>query len=207
MAGSSTNVGRPRGRTSLGRSSLLFVPGAAVVGAIVVAMAQGAVAAQFGVADSNMKMGISQLDGADVTGYVGSDPTIHAGKEPMVLLGVGSGKAKNLCLSTVINVPIVGAVSLNVGAGGTTPADIDSLTANATELLTPDGILKSAQLGRDGSTLDENRLIKGPRGSWGLQAGELSARDVRLTAFNGGAAQLRLSGLRIQVKPGKHECF
>lgn len=198
---------RFRGRTSWGRSAILLVPGVAAVGAIVVAMAQGAVAAQFGVADSNMKMGISELNGAQVTGYVGSDATVKAGKEPMVLLGVGSGTAKNLCLSTVIDVPIVGAVSLNVGAGGKVPADIDSLTANATELITPDGILNDAQLGRDGSTLNQNRLLRGPEGSWGLQAGSLAAKDVRLTAFNGGAAQLRLSGLTIQVKPGKHECF
>lgn len=196
-----------RGRTSWGQSCVLFLPGLAAVVGIIVAMSQGAVAAQFGVADSNMKMGIAQLEGGKVTGYVGTDRTVKGGREAMVLLGVGEGTAEKLCLSTVIDVPVVGAVSLNVGAGNGTPADIDSLTANATELLTPNGKLSDAQLGRDGSTLDQNQLLKGPRGSWGLQAGALSASDVRMTAFNAGAASLRLSGLSIKVRPGKHECF
>lgn len=198
---------RMRGRTSWGKSSLLFLPGLAAVVGIFVAMSQGAIAAQFGVADSNMKMAIAKLDGGKVTGYVGTDRSVKGGEEAMVLLGVGGGTAEKLCLSTVLKVPIAGAVSLNVSAGEKTPVDIDSLTANATELLTPDGVLSDAQLGRDGSTLDENQLVKGPQGSWGLQAGALRARDVRMTAFNAGAASLRLSGLSIKVTPGQHECF
>lgn len=196
-----------RGRTSFGKSALLLVPGLAAVVGILIGMANGAIAAQFGVADSNMKLGVARLDGSKVTGYVGSDRSVKNGKEAMVLLGVGGGQAKDLCLSAVMDVPIVGPVTLNVNAGSKTPAAIDSLTANATELLTPDGTLSDAELGRDGSTLDKNQLLSGPSGSWGLQAGALSARDVRLTAFNAGAAQLRLSGLSIQVKPGTHECF
>jgi hypothetical protein len=125
----------------------------------------------------------------------------------MLLLGVGSGEAKDLCLSTVLDVPIVGAVSLNVNAGRDTPAGIDSLTANATDLITPNGVLRDAELGRDGSTLDQNDLVSAPRGSWGLQAGALSAENAQLTAFNGGASQLRLSGLSIHVRHGQHECF
>lgn len=201
-----TNI-RMRGRTSLGKSALLFVPGMVVVAGILVAMSQGALAAQLGVANSNMKMGIERLDGAHVTGYVGTDRAVKGGKEAMVLLGVGEGKAKNLCLSTVVDVPIAGAVTLQVGAGGKSPAGIDSLTANATELLTPNGVLNDAELGRDGASLDKNRLLRGPSGSWGLQAGALSAQDVRMTAFNGAASQLRLTGLSIRVLPGTHECF
>lgn len=196
-----------RGRTSLGKSSLLLVPGLAAVVGILIGMANGVIAANFGVADSNMKMSIGVLDGAKITGYVGSRANVKQGEKGMLLLGVAGGKATDLCLSTVLDVPIAGPVSLNVRAGGGAPADIHSLTANATELVADTGVLKSAELGRDGSTLTQNQLVKGGQGSWGLQAGTLSAKNAQLTAFNAGASELALSGLSITVKPGKHECF
>lgn len=207
MSEPSTTTSRLRGRTSLGRSSVLLVPGLAAVVAILISMANGGIAANFGVANSNMKMGIASLDAQHTTGFVGSSPQVKDGKAASLLLAVSGGKAKDLCLSTVVELPIIGAVSLNVNAGGGAPADIDSLTAHATELLAPKGVLTTAQLGRDGSTLVENRLIKGPAGSWGLQAGGLSVVNAKLTAFNGAAAQLKLEGLSIQVKHGRHECF
>lgn len=204
---SSTASRQARGRTSWGRSALLFVPGVAAVAAIVVGMANGAIAAQFGVANSNMKLSIDKLDAAKVQGYVGSDSQIRSGKEGILLLGVGGGTADNLCLSTVVDVPIVGAVSLNVGAGGQQPVGIDSLTANAKELLASTGVLTAAELGRDGSTVDQNSLLKGPGGSWGLQADGLLAEKAKLTATNGAASQLRLTGVSIKVLHGTHECF
>lgn len=207
VAGSRTEDTRGAGRTSWARSALLFVPGAAAVVAIVMAMAQGAVASQFAVASSKMKLGVASLDAGEVTGFVGSDPAVRGGKEGMILLGVGNGTAEKLCLSSLVEIPLVGAVTLTVGAGQNAPVGIGSLTANATDLLTPDGTLTDAELGRDGSTLDENRLLRGPSGSWGLQAGGLKAKDVRITAFNGAASSLRLTGVAIQVRPGKHECF
>lgn len=196
-----------RGRTSWGRSAVLFVPGMAAVVAILIGMANGAIAAQFGVANSNMKMGIASLDAQQATGFVGSSSRIRDGKEASLLLGVAGGTAKDLCLSALVELPIIGPVTLNVNAGGGAPAQIDSLTAHAKELLAPRGVLKTAQLGRDGSTVDENNLIKGPAGSWGLQAAGLQVEDAKLTAMNGAAAQLKLEGLAIRVLHGKHECF
>lgn len=204
---STTTSRRLRGRTSLGRTSLLLVPGLGAVVAILIGMANSAIAANFGVANSNMKMGIESLAAEHVTGFVGSSPQVKDGKAASLLLGVGGGKAKGLCLSTVVELPIIGDVSLNVNAGGGAPANIDSLTAHATELLAPKGVLNTAQLGRDGSTLAENQLVKGPGGSWGLQANGLAVENAKLTAFNGAAAQLKLEGLSIQVKHGRHECF
>lgn len=196
-----------KGRTSWKRSAALFVPGAAAVVGITMAMAQGAVAAQFGVASSNMKLSISNLDAKRVTGYVGSKREVRSGREAILLLGVAGGTAKSLCLSTVLDVPIAGQVTLGVSAGKQVPAGIDSLTANAKELLASSGVLTSAELGRDGATLDRNNLQRGPDGSWGLQAGGLQANDAHLTATNAGASQLRLQGLSITLNPGRHECF
>lgn len=204
----SAGAGAPlRGSTSWKRAAVLIVPGIAAVIAITIGLAKGAIAAQFGAADSNMQLGVARLSTENVNAYVGNDRTVREGKEGLLQLAVTDAKASKLCLSTVVRVPIAGQVSLNVSGGMRTPANVDSLSANAKSLLAAKGKLGAVELGRDGSTLDRNTLVKGPKGSWGLQAAALDGDNVEITATNAGATSLVASGLSINVLPGKRECF
>ncbi|WP_163566591.1 DUF6230 family protein [Fodinicola feengrottensis] len=170
------------------------------------ALAQGAVAASFGAANSDMKASFSSLDGGDITGYASSVPS-GSGSRPAVLLALKNAKGKDLCLSSLQKVPLVGAMSIQVHSGQQEPVAIDGMVANASELITPDGTLTNAQLGRDASTLDQNNLLKGPPGVFGLQASGLRATNVHLSAATVNASTLRLTGLSIKVLPGDHQCY
>ncbi|MCT2592469.1 DUF6230 family protein [Streptomyces sp. N2-109] len=199
-----------RGGTRWKRFAVVMVPSVAATAAIGVALAQGALAASFSVSGQQFKVTADRLEATGFTQYGALDST-KKGKKPVTVVGMNDAEIKNLCQSVVIPVPLFGDISMKLSAGrGNTPVtakklyiDADDLAANAT--------FKNFDIG-----VSVDDATKGPgvqkgdeyaKGSFGQQADSVIFTDVRQRAWATTAGTFKLSGLKMSVKKGAHECY
>ncbi|WP_425413401.1 DUF6230 family protein [Micromonospora pallida] len=180
----------------------MMVPTTVVAGAIVVGMANGAIAASFAVSGQTFKVSATKLEGEGFKQYGGmveeKDGTAH----PVAVSEIGSAKLHNLCQSVKIpNMPIV--LTINAGGGGN-PAtasgmliDMDSLEGNAT--------FSNIKIGRDATDLNSHATPK----SFGQSADSVVITDLRQVARSTSAGTFTLTGLKLKVNVGAEarECF
>jgi uncharacterized protein DUF6230 len=196
------------GRTHWGRAAILLVPALAVLGGLTVAIAEGALAASFGVSGQAFKVRAAQVDGTDVAAYLDTARSVDGKHHPVMLAGVRQATLRDVCTSAVVSVPAVGKISLKVLGGTTQPITGTNVVADADALLGAGGVVKDVEAGRDASTLNRVPGVKGAPGRFGLQAGSLSTKDVRSTAWSANGGTVTLAGdLEVNVRAGVHECF
>lgn len=199
-----------RGGTRWKRFAVVMVPSVAATAAIGVALAQGALAASFSVSGQQFKVTADRLEATGFTQYGALDST-KQGNKPVTVVGMNDAEIKNLCQSVVIPVPLFGDVSMKLSAGGgSTPVsakklyiDADDLAANAT--------FKNIDIG-----VSVDDATKGPGahkgdkylgGSFAQQADAVIFTDVKQRAWATTAGTFKLSGLKMSVKKGAHECY
>ncbi|WP_043267858.1 DUF6230 family protein [Streptomyces sp. CT34] len=197
----------PEGRTHWKRTAVMLVPGVACVGAVVIALAQGAMAASFAVSGKNFKVSADEITGRGISSFPSSlgstDGTGHA----VLLAGIKSGTAKGVCLSMKQKLPLVGEVSLLVRSGGERPVTGENLVVDADALTSSGGRVTGVQAGRDASTLGGAPGVSGPRGLFGVQASTALARDVRSTAWASNGGSLTLDRVDIELSRTGKECY
>ncbi|MFE2021691.1 DUF6230 family protein [Streptomyces sp. NPDC059499] len=197
----------PEGRTHWKRSAVMFVPSVIAVGAVVIALAQGAMAASFAVSGKNFKVSAEEIDGSGIASFpssIGSkDGTGHA----VLLAGIKNGSAQGVCVSMKQKLPLVGEVSLIVRSGNDRPIKGENLVVNAEALTSSGGRITGVQAGRDASTLDAAPGVSGPAGIFGVQADTALARDVRSTAWATNGGSLTLDKLEVELSDDGTECF
>ncbi|MBB5935809.1 DUF6230 family protein [Streptomyces zagrosensis] len=201
-----------RGGTRWKRFAVVMVPSVAATAAIGVALSQGALAASFSVSGQQFKVTAKKLDGKGFVQY-GAIDVQRGGKEiPVAVSAFDSAEITNLCQSVVIPVPYFGDVSLKLSAG-TKPGkpveaknlyiDLDQLNADAT--------FKDINIGVAAGDTKHGPGIKehdrADPGSFAQEADEAELKDVKQTAWATSAGTFKLSGLSMNVKKGKHECY
>jgi len=196
-----------QGRTRWRRFAALIVPTAAVAGAVVFGMANGAIAASFAVSGQTFKVSASKLEGEGFVQYGGIAAEKNGTAHPVAVSGITEAKLHDLCQSVKVpGMPVV--LTINAGGGGT-PAtatnlliDMDSLEGNAT--------FTNIQIGRDASTLDAGPDgAVGAAGSFGQQADRVVILNVKQVARSTSAGTFTLNGLKLKVNVGAdaRECF
>ncbi|MBB2940854.1 hypothetical protein FB565_000558 [Actinoplanes lutulentus] len=196
------------GRTHWGRAAWLFVPSVFALGGITVGIAEGALAASFGVSGQAFKVSASSVEGTDVAAYLDTVQSVDGANHPVMLAGVKEASLTDVCTSAVVDIPVVGNVSLKVLGGKQEPITGTNVVADAEALLSAGGVVKNVEAGRDASTLNRVPGVQGPAGRFGLQAGSLSTDAVQSTAWSANGGTLTLSGdLEVSVTAGVHECF
>lgn len=196
------------GRTRWGRSSLLLIPALAAMGGLTLAIAEGALAASFGVSGSAFKVKAGSVSGTDVAAYLDTTSSVDGVRHPVMLAGVREASMRDVCTSAVVTVPGIGKISLKVLAGREEPITGTDVVADADALLGGNGVVTDVEAGRDASTLDRVPGVSGPEGRFGLQAASLTTQDVRSTAWSANGGTITLSGgLEVEVTAGVHECF
>jgi hypothetical protein len=209
-----------QGRTRWRRFAAIMVPAVVAAGAIVLGMANGAIAASFSVSGSQFKVSADQLDGKGFVQYGGfaqekggrtlpngipdpSDPKNHA----VAVSGISSASLSNLCQS--VKVPgLPFSMVIRAGRGGT-PATATDLLLDVTSLQ-GDASFTNIQIG-----IDASDLSKGPAGAKGLpggfaqQADSVTIKNLRQVAWSTTAGQFNLNGLDLSVSSGSkpEECF
>ncbi|MGK5628145.1 DUF6230 family protein [Streptomyces sp. URMC 123] len=169
-------------------------------------MAQGALAASFAVSGTNFQVASSKLESKGLASYVQVDRSVDGKGHPVALLGIGDAALADICQAARVKTPL-GTVVFKLTAGG--PAG----QVTATDLvidgedLVGDARFGTAQIGRDASTLDAVRGVKGEAGAFGLQAGDISVAGVKSHAWSATGGNFRLKGLKLNVKLDGPACF
>ncbi|MFI8873913.1 DUF6230 family protein [Streptomyces sp. NPDC055243] len=195
------------GRTHWKRSAVMFVPGVAAVGAVVIALAQGAMAASFAVSGKNFKVSAEEITGRGISSFPSSLSSSDGKGHAVLLAGIKSGTPKGVCLSMKQKLPLVGEVSMIVRSGDGKPIKGENLVVNADALTSGGGRVTGVQAGRDASTLDEVPGIQGPKGIFGVQASGAVARDVKSTAWASNGGSLTLDKVSIELSRDGKECY
>lgn len=201
MSGGTPQAGKVRWK----RFAALMVPAGLGAAALIAMTANGSIAASFAVSGQSFKVSADQLRGTGFAQYGTLDETQKGAKHPVAISVIGHAKLKNLCQSVLINSPI-GTLTLLVNAGqGSTPASADNMVVDASQL-SGNATFKNIEIGRDAGTLDKVQE-KGPSGLFAQQADSVTIDDLHQTAWAVNAGTFRLNGLKLNIKPGTHECF
>ncbi|WP_051871402.1 DUF6230 family protein [Streptomyces sclerotialus] len=184
----------------------MAVPAVLAVGALATVMAQGVLAASFAVSGSHFQVSSSKLTSDGLASYVHTDRSADGTGHPVALLGIGAAQLTDICQAAQVKTPL-GPVVFKLTAGGDAgPVTADNLVIDGEDLV-GDARFGTAQIGRDASTLDEVPGIRGPKGKFGLQAGDIEVAGVRSHAWSATGGNFRLKGLKLGVGLGGEKCF
>lgn len=201
-----------RGRTHWRRFAAMLVPAAALTGAIVFGMANGALAASFAVSGKTFKVKADKLVGTGFVQYGGMATEVGGDKKnprdpknhPVAVSGMETADLYNLCQSVKIpNLPVV--LTINAGDQPDRPAKATGLLLDV-EQLSGDAVFTDIQIGRDASELtgsDEDR------GKFGQSAKGVTITNLKQVAHSTSAATFTLTDLKLKVNVGADakECF
>ncbi|WP_377273250.1 DUF6230 family protein [Peterkaempfera sp. SMS 1(5)a] len=201
------------GRTRWRRVALVMLPTLTVSGCLFGAMANGALAASFGVsansftvAGTSFQISARLLEGRGLEQF----GTVDRGKRdlyPEALTGIRQAEIYDLCQSVVQDVPILGPVTLRLTAGrGPEPVHADRLVADL-HRLRGDTVFRNINFGQDASTLTEFPGLRGPSGAFAEQASAVTITHLRQDTRSLSAATMRLPGLEVRVLRGDRSCY
>ncbi|WP_145962044.1 DUF6230 family protein [Renibacterium salmoninarum] len=198
---------RRGGRTRWRKAVLLFAPSLVVVGVLGVGMAQGAIAASFGVSGNSLKFTTGDVEASNVSAFLGTATSTTSSDKPVMLAGIQTALVHGICASSVLDVPVFGTISLKFIANPDQPITATNLTADADSLLTGDGVINGMQAGIDASTLSATPGFKGPAGVFGFQSSSLNATGLKGTAWQAAGGSMKISDMQVQMNQGKVECY
>ncbi len=202
----STDPTTPEGRTAWKKSAVVALPAVLAVGALATVMAQGALAASFAVSGTHFQVSSGKLTSSGLSSYVHTDRDADGRGHPVALLGIGKATLADICQSAQVKTP-VGTVVFKLTAGGEAGAvTADSLVIDGEDLV-GDARFGTAQIGRDAASLDAVPGVRGPKGAFGLQAGDIEVAGVKSHAWSATGGNFRLKGLRVSVSLDGSKCF
>jgi hypothetical protein len=199
--------GPVQGRTQWRRFAALMVPAAAVAGAVIFGMANGAIAASFAVSGQTFKVSADRLEGEGFVQYGGIAAESNGRPHPVAISGMESATLHDLCQSVKVpDMPVV--LTIRAGGGGN-PATASNLLIDM-DALEGDATFTNIEIGRDASTLNDGPSgAVGQPGSFGQQADRIVIENLRQVARSTSAGTFTLNGLRLRVNVGAdaQECF
>jgi hypothetical protein len=201
----------PQNRTRWGRGSAVMLPSMAVVAGLGAAMAQGALAANFNVADKPMSLNVDALDAQGLAIVVSSINVADTkgGTKPEAILhaAVGSGTLTGVCIiaqqellggtySVVLSVP----PDAGLASGANLQFDVTSLVGqNVT--------LANGQIGKSAELLSINGIsLDGQPGGFGVDVSEGTAHLENVVGTARGATilgSLQAPTFDASIKPGE----
>ncbi|WP_017570121.1 DUF6230 family protein [Nocardiopsis halotolerans] len=199
----------PGSHTSWKRFALFSLPASVAVGGILIAMAEGALAASFTVSGQDFKISADELHGEGFVQYGWLDQTVREGEAvPVAVAGIRDAEIHGLCQSVLTEFPIVGKISLRLTAGDQgTPVIAENLMIDMSQMA-GDAEFSNIEIGRDAGTLDQ-----GPEGAqgfndlFGMQSDTIEVEGLEQTARAASAGTFRLTGLNLGISLGENECF
>jgi hypothetical protein len=154
-----------QGRTRWRRFAAVMLPAAAMAGALMAGVANGAVPVALNVSGQTFKVAADKLDGDGFVQYGGVVVTKNGTAIPVAASGIADASLTNLCQSVVVpNTPI--SLVIKAGGGGN-PAHASNLLIGMTNL-SGDATFTNIDIGQDASTLSKaGPTIKGDEGAFG----------------------------------------
>ena len=200
-----------QGRTRWRRFAALMLPTAALTGAVMFGMTNGAIAASFSVSGQQFKVAADKLVGHGFKQYGGvaieKDPKGLEDIHPVAVSEIERATLHNLCQSVKVPAPFIGDVVLRIEAGKDDPARARNLMIDMTAL-SGDAEFTNINIGRDAKDLNPGALIPG---SFGQDADKVVIENLKQVAWSTSAGTFTLSGLTLKLYTGSgataHECF
>ncbi|MDI6105859.1 DUF6230 family protein [Actinoplanes sp. NEAU-A12] len=197
------------GRTNWRRFAVAVGLPTVVAGGLVLALAEGALAANFTVSGKQFKLSADKLVGKGFTQYSGqlasNDPSADKGRITAAMSGIREADLWNLCQSVA-----VGPVTLRIEAGGDEkrPVHAENLLIGMSEL-GGDATFEDIQIGLDGSTLNRDEAEShGAALSFGQQSRTVTIQNLRQQAYYTSASTFVLNGMSLKLHlSGEHECY
>ena len=200
------------GRTNWRRFAVAAGVPAVVAGGLVVALANGALAASFSVSGTQFKLSADRLVGEGFTQYSRKLPTetvqSTTGEKYVVaaMSGIKSADIYRLCQSVA-----AGPVILRIEAGGNPdkPAEAEDLLIGMSEL-SGDATFQNIDIGQDASTLDaDGQKEHGDVSGFGQQATDVTIVGLKQKAYMTSASTFRLTGMSLNLYLGDRskECY
>ena len=187
------------GGTRWRRFAAVMVPTVALVGALGVGIAAGAVPVSFAISGSTFKVTADRLEGQNFVQYgsvaVQKDGTKHIVAES----GIGSADLTNMC--QVVAVPGTPLNMVLKAGGGGTPAHAEDLIIDMTDL-SGDATFTNINIGQDASTLGGPAGSGGLAGSFGQRADKVVITGLSQTAYATSAGTFSLPGLTLGFTTG-----
>ncbi|PIM66869.1 cholesterol esterase [Streptomyces sp. JV178] len=166
--------------------------------------AAAGVPVSFAVSGTAFKVSASRLEGDGFVQYASFD-TDQAGKSrPVAVTGIRSAALRDVCQSVVTPTPL-GPVTLRVAAGEESPVRIDDLVIDL-ERMRGEITFRDLELGRDAAD-SRVRSAAGPPGVYSQQASHLVILGLKQQTSSMTAGMFQLTGMRLSVSLGRHECF
>ncbi|MDF3297805.1 DUF6230 family protein [Streptomyces tropicalis] len=204
-----------RGGTRWKRFAVVMVPSVAATAAIGVALAQGALAASFSVSGQSFKVSADKLvgQGFEQYGAIDSGYTLDGQKtaHPVAVSAFKSATINNMCQSVVTpGIPLLGSVSLVLKAGESKPVEADNLYIDVADL-NADATFNNIDIGVAAKDAGKGPGLKrgetaNPYG-FAQQADSATLTGVKQTAWATTAGTFKLSGLKMSLQTGTHECY
>jgi hypothetical protein len=194
------------GRTNWRRFAVAVGVPTVVAGGLVLALANGALAASFSVSGSQFKLSADKLVGTGFTQYSGALHTASGGTIVAAMSGIKSADITNLCQSVSAG-PIV--LRIEAGGSGHDPAHADDLLIGMSQL-SGDATFSNINIGQDASTLDaDGAATHGAVGSFGQQADKVTINGLQQKAYSTSASTFTLNGmsLKLYIGDSSKECF
>ncbi|WP_250002544.1 DUF6230 family protein [Actinoplanes sp. M2I2] len=200
------------GRTNWRRFAVAVGVPAVVAGGLVVALANGALAASFSVSGTQFKLSADRLVGEGFTQYSKQLPTEKVqpttGQKYVVaaMSGIESADIYKLCQSVAAG-PVV--LRIEAGSAPDKPAEAENLLIGMSEL-SGDATFQNIDIGQDASTLDQDgQKEHGEVGGFGQQASGVTIVGLKQKAYMTSASTFKLTGMSLKLYLGdtSKECF
>jgi hypothetical protein len=191
------------GRTSAKRLGLVLVPSLAAVGILGGMMANGALAASFGVSGQTFHLTATSLTGQDFAQFGSVDKIYANGKYiPVAVSGFKTAQINGLCQSVETDLSAYGL--------GTVWLELKAKTASATNLIIDMQQLNASQavftninIGQDASQLElGDPGEQGSAGLFGQQADQATLTGVDQVANATNAGTFTLNGMSLSIVTG-----
>ncbi|MBO0825212.1 MAG: cholesterol esterase [Actinobacteria bacterium] len=199
------------GRVRWKRFAIMFIPAAGVSAALLVATANGALAASFSIsgqrgetsADSLTGQGFEQFGTADV-----ANPLNGNALQPVVESEISSAQITNLCQSLAETIPGLGTFTLKITGGDNgTPATASSLIIDANQLSGSTATFNNIQQGIDNSQLKVATPTLAGHGNYAQQATSVTITNLQEVAYSTEAGTFTLPGFNLSLTAGNNPCF
>ncbi len=208
------------GRTNWRRFAVAVGVPTAVAGGLIVALAQGALAANITVSGTQFKLTADHLEGTGFTQYSSGLGTAQKDANgntviiPAAMSGINHADIYNLCQSVsagpiVLQITAAQSAKFDGTATGASKAvQADDLLIGMSELA-GDATFKNIEIGVDASKLTaDGAATHGAVGGFGQQASGVSIDNLKQQAYSTTASSFKLRGMSLKLLVGKGgECF
>ncbi|GID31384.1 DUF6230 family protein [Paractinoplanes brasiliensis] len=200
------------GRTDWRRFAVAVGVPALVAGGLVIALANGALAASFSVSGTQFKLTADRLEGKGFTQYSKKLPTEQVQKSTgekyvvAAMSGIKSADIHKLCQSVAAG-PVV--LRIEAGTDPDKPAQAEDLLIGMSEL-SGDATFGNIDIGQDASTLDaDGQKQHGEAGAFGQQATDVTIVGLKQKAYMTSASTFKLTGMSLKLFLGDSgkECY